>query len=477
MEESRNEKAPAEQDRGEGESSGIHPTTTRQVVKQLTDSGNAERFAEQHQHTVRYVAEWRKWLVWDGRRWKTDATAEAERLTKETVRSIYREAAEADSSEEQKAIGAHANKSGSAASRFNMLRLARSEKLLSIEPYVLDTDPWLLNCQNGTLNLKTLKLQAFRQDDYNTALCPVPFNPSATAPTWERFLSEIFAGNKEMIRFMQRMLGYTLTGSTSEQVLPIFLGEGANGKSTIIETMLSLLGPDYAAKAPSDLIAKTHNKEHPTIKMILRGRRFVAVNETDGGCKLSESIVKELTGGDTISARKMCENFNEFRPTHKLILATNHKPNIEDTDEGTWRRLRLVPFEVTIPPERRDGALLDKLRAELPGILAWCVKGTYAWKDKGLGVPPQVMAATADYRAEEDVLMAFVREHCETGPGMKVPASKLLEAYQRWSGDKAISQRSFGAMLQEHGIGKKTIGGYVFRIGLRLRGDNVGQCV
>ena len=294
------------------------------------------------------------------------------------------------------------------------------------------------------------------------------YDPKADAPRWKLFLKEIFA-ESEMISFVQRLLGYCLTGSTGEQVMPIFWGGGANGKSTIIETMLSLLGHDYTGKAPSDLIARKRNPEHSTVKTILRGRRLVAVNETDDRCRLSEATVKELSGSDTISARRMYEDHRQFHPTHKLILATNHKPEIVGRDNAIWRRIALVPFGIAIPPEKRDPGLLDKLRAELPGILTWCVKGCSVWQRiLGLGVPPGVTTATASYRTEEDTLLAFIAECCETGPDMKVKASELLSVYRKWSGD-AITPKSFGTMLTERGYGSRDPGGIRYRTGLRLR--------
>ena len=274
----------------------------------LTDSGNAERFADQHGDKVRYVYQWGKWLMWDGKRWSLDAMAAVERLGKATIRSIYQIAGGIENETLRKDTASHARKCESADRRSAMLRLARSEMPIPINPETLDINPWLLNCENGTVDLQTGALLGHRREDFMTKMSPVTYDQYAQAPKWLQFLDRVFAGNAETISFLQRLLGYCLTGTVGEQVLPIFYGPGANGKSTLIETILSVFGPDYAAKAPRDLLlAKRH--AHPTELTILHGRRLVVASETEDGCRLAESAVKESTGGDTVTARRMRRGF------------------------------------------------------------------------------------------------------------------------------------------------------------------------
>ena len=254
--------------------------------------------------------------------------------------------------------------------------------------------------------------------------------------------------------FLQRALGYCLTGDVSEQVLLLFYGMGKNGKSTLVNVLLTLLGP-YAMKATSELLMVTRSDRHPTERADLFRKRLVATIETSAGGRLNEVFVKEATGGDPIRARRMREDFWQFDPTHKIILATNHKPEIRGTDYAIWRRMRLVPFTVVIPPEERDGRLSEKLRAEYPGILAWLVQGCLQWQQKGLGEPEEVMQATEDYRHEMDVLEHFLEACCVLQASVSVKASLLYQAYHQWcetSGERSMSQRTFGLRLAERGF-------------------------
>ncbi|KKL48584.1 hypothetical protein LCGC14_2324030, partial [marine sediment metagenome] len=237
------------------------------------------------------------------------------------------------------------------------LKMAMPE--LPITSGKFDVDPWLLNVMNGTIDLRTGARREHRREEFLTKMCPVAFDPDAKAPTWERFLHRIFDGNDVTIQYMQRLCGYCLTGDVSEQILPIFFGKGANGKTTLIETLMAMLGTDYAAKAPRDLLMARRGSPHPTELTVLHGRRLVAAVETEDGCRLAESVVKEVTGSDTITARKLYQNYWQFAPTHKIILATNHTPEVRGRDHAIWRRLALIPFAVTIPERERDLRLLE----------------------------------------------------------------------------------------------------------------------
>jgi putative DNA primase/helicase len=276
----------------------------------------------------------------------------------------------------------------------------------------MDRDPFLLNVENGTLDLRTGKLREYRRGDLITRLAPVRYSSAAEITTWSRVLSEIFRGDAELIHFWQMLCGICLTGDVSPQILPVLYGSGANGKSTILNVLLEILGPDYAMSAPPGLLTLRKGERHPTELAALFGKRLVVDSETAEGAQFNESLVKQLTGGDKISARRMREDFWTFAPSHKILLCTNHKPEIRETKNAIWRRVKLVPFDVAIPQDKQDPRLPEKLRAEYPGILSWCVEGCRDWQENGLHIPKVVEDATQRYRAEQDVLAEFLDSEC-----------------------------------------------------------------
>ena len=282
------------------------PITIQPQGLHLTDTGLAERFAKQHGANVRYLYPWLQWLAWDGKRWNPDCTGIVEQFAKATARSILHEAADEPDGDRCKELTSFALRAESAVRRSAMLRLAQSEPGIPILPDELDRNWWLLNLPNGTLELCDGTLRKHRREDRITKLSPVEYHADAECPTWLQFLADIFRGNVALVNFVQRLLGYCLSGDTSEQILPIFWGTGANGKSTLIGTMLNMLGEDYAIKAANDfLLAK--RTEHPTERADLHGKRLVACVETGEGRRLDETLVKDLTGNDKIRARRMRE--------------------------------------------------------------------------------------------------------------------------------------------------------------------------
>jgi putative DNA primase/helicase len=331
------------------------------------------------------------------------------------------------------------------------LESARSEPGIPVLPGVLDADPFLLNVLNGTLDLRTGQLRPHRREDLITKLAPVRYDEAATCPTWQRSLSRWMHGNEDLIGYLRRVTGYWLTGDVSEQVLWFFHGAGANGKSTFLGTVLAMLG-DYGMQAVSDLLMTKHNETHPTERADLFGRRFVATIETEEGKRMAEALLKQLTGGDKVRARKMRQDFFEFDPRHKIVLAANHKPQVRGTDHAVWRRIKLVPFTVTIPDEEKDKQLPEKLKGELPGVLAWAVAGCLEWQRHGLGEPDEVRQATAAYQAEQDAVAQFVAECCIRQGEARVKVSALFEAYGRWSGDKFMTQPAFNERLRAKGF-------------------------
>lgn len=424
-----------------------------------TDLGNAIRLVNRHGPNIRYVYKWSQWLIWNNRQWLPDQTGEIERLAKDTIINLYAEASAIDgqddaSKSKREALIAHALRSEGKAKIESMIALARSEPGIAIPHEALDREGWLLNCANGTLDLRTGQLREHARTDHLTKFAPVDYNPRAEAPTWRRFLARIFNSDTDLIEFVRRAVGYTLTADISEQCLFFMYGVGKNGKSTFIETLMCLLG-DYALKTPTEsIMARTQGQATNDLAR-LPGARFVVAAEVEEGRRLNESLVKDLTGGDRIVARFLYSELFEFLPTHKLWMYGNHKPVIRGTDEGIWRRMRLIPFTVIIPPDERDPKLLDKLKNELPGILAWAVEGCKQWRDYGLNEPKIIIDSTSRYRAEMDLIGLWLEECCVTGPNFVASASDLYSSYAGWCGDQnetPVTQRRFGLTLTERGF-------------------------
>jgi len=440
-----------------------------------TDTGNAERLADRHGANLRYCYPWGKWLVYDGTRWHVDVRGAVVRLAKNTARSIFEEAKEASSDTAAKELGKWASSSLSEGKLRAMITLAQSEPGIPVLPEELDASPDLLNVPNGTIDFRTGKLREHRREDLITKIAPVEYDPDASAPTWEAFLERALPSG-ELRSFVQRAVGYSATGDTSEQCMFINHGGGANGKSTFQETIAAALG-DYAMRAPTEMLLAKRSDGVPNDVARLKGARFVSASETEEGRRLAESRIKDLTSQDTITARFMKAEWFDFAPTHKLWLSTNHKPEIRGTDAAIWRRIRLVPWKVSIPPAEQDKKLPEKLRSELPGILAWVVRGCLGWRRKGLQAPEEVRQATGDYRSEMDVLAAFLEECCILRSDAMAFAKNLYIAYKEWceaNGEPIEKQRRFGMRLTERGLRRQKVGGVYRWCGVGLRHDGPG---
>jgi P4 family phage/plasmid primase-like protien len=435
-----------------------------------TDLGNARRLVRGHGADFHHCHPWRRDLVFDGRRWREDDTAQAERWTKDTVRRMYAEAAGEENGDRREGLVQHALESEDAKRLRAMVSLARSEPGVPVLPADLDADPFLFNALNGTIDLRTGRLREHRREDLLTKLAPVEYDPDAPCPLWRKFLGRILDGNEDLVAYLQRVVGYGLTGDVSEQSLWFFHGTGANGKSTFLLTVLAMLG-DYGMQAVSDLLLVKNHEAHPTERADLFGRRFVATIETEEGKRLAEALMKQMTGGDKVRARRMRQDFFEFSPTHKIVLAANHKPVIRGTDHAVWRRIKMVPFTVTIPDEEKDKALPEKLKAELPGVLGWAVRGCLDWQRHGLGEPDEVRKATTEYQAEQDTVQGFLNECCFINSDARVKSSALLEAYHEWSGDRLMTAPAFRERLKEKGYSAPTrgTGGAYYWNGLGLQ--------
>ncbi len=438
----------------------------------LTDLGNAKRLVARHGRILRYVFPWKKWLIYDGTRWKKDDSGEIFRLAKDTVAAMYVEAAQADDTEDRKRIAAHAARSESQGKLEAMIALASSEPAIPVSPTQLDADPYRFNVSNGTLDLLTGKLLPHNPEDLISKLAPVTFDPEETAQVWEAFLSRVMGGNADLIGFLQRFIGYCLSADTREQALVVALGPEATGKTTFTEAVQDVLG-DYALTVQFDtfILRERDGARNDVARM--QGARLVTSTEGGEGQRLNEALVKQLTGGDTVSARFLYGEFFDFRPTFKLWLATNHRPRIQETMGAIWRRLKIVPFTVQIPEAERDGRLPEKLRAELPGILNWALAGALAWRRAGLGVPEAVRQATANYREAEDTLAPFIEDRCDLGPTLRASAKDLHAAFLEWAdrnGERGMSKRKFGLRLEEKGLDSfKGTGGTRYWMGIGLR--------
>jgi putative DNA primase/helicase len=334
-----------------------------------------------------------------------------------------------------------------------MLDLANSEPGIPVLPDQLDANPWTLNVLNGAVDLRTGQLWPHRRQDLLTKLAPVAYDPDALCPTWDRFLLEVMNGDQDLVSFLQRAIGYTLTGDTSEQVIFILHGKGANGKSTLLETLRAMLGDDYTVQVRPETLMVKQGDAIPNDIARLKGARLVNARETEEGKRLAEALVKEMSGGDTITARFMRSEFFDFKPEFKLFLAANHKPTIRGTDLAIWRRIRLIPFAVTFAEEQQDKQLPKKLQAELPGILAWAVRGCLGWQVLGgLGTPAAVKQATEEYKSESDTLAAFLDECTIEDPNSETQAKVLYKAYVTWceeGGETPAKQTMFGRKIKE----------------------------
>ena len=444
--------------------------TSPMLAANQTDIGNAERFEAFAGARFRFVHAWGAWLAYDGRRWARDGDGAIVRMARDTLRAMAAQAASMPEGDARSRLENHAIASERASRVSAMLTLAQS--LLPVAVDHLDRELDRLNCHNGTLDLHDGTLQPHGSADLLTRMVPVPFDPTAVCPLWEAFLDRVLGGNRALVEFIQRAVGYSLTGHTTEQVLFLLHGTGANGKSTFVETLRALLG-DYATIADFSTFLRRDSDGARNDLARLVGARFVPAVEADAGAFLAESLVKQVTGGDTITARFLFKEFFDYRPQFKIWLAANHKPNIAGGDHGIWRRIRLVPFTVTIPETERDPNLVARLVEELPGILAWAVRGCLAWRIGGLGLPDAVRSATNSYRDEMDAFAPFLDGCCVAEPSARMTAKDLYGAYQAWcaaNGEKERSQKALGTRLLERGLtkGRGTAGVRIWD-GLRLR--------
>ncbi len=468
-----------------------------------TDSANADAFVIEHGAGYRYVTEWDAWIAWSGKRWELPGargrvmhaamlTARLEymrtkgrlKLLEEEQKPLLLEPQrDADRIEElEAAIKYQRQLLKWHEQSQNVARLEASTKILQTRLVVsmidLDRNPWLFNVSNGTIDLRSSELHDHTPDDLITQISEIEWSDSSACPTWDAFVSTVMGGERDLVSYLQRLVGYSLTSLTREHILAFFYGTGLNGKSTFMQTIKLVFG-EYGCAAPRDLLFQDkHGQRHPDELARLYGKRIAICAEIGEYNRFDEAKIKDLTGGDVVAVRRMRENFWDLTPTHTLFISGNHKPHVDGDDLGIWRRIRLVPWTVTIPPELVDKALPEKLRAELPGILRWAVNGCLEWQRIGLEEPQAVLDATSDYRAESDVLGSFLTGYVIFEPDARVTRMALRERYETWckeSGHLPLGARKVAQRLRERGVvdgkvrdGMRVRDGWA---GVRLKGD------
>ena len=406
-------------------------------IDYATEDGLALAFSHEFAEDWRYCAPWGKWLVWNGVRWNVDKALYVQHLCRKVARvgSLFAEGPKQKS------------RLASAGTMSAIERIVRSEPRHSATVEEWDANPWLLNTPGGIVDLKTGMRGPHNRERRMTKVTTA--TPQGLCPVWRNFLVNVTGGDEELQHYLQRVVGYCLTGDISTHALFFLYGTGANGKSVFVNVVSTVLG-DYAANAPMDTFMETRTDRHPTDLAGLRGARFVSATETEQGRRWNESKIKAITGGDDITARLMHQDFFTYRPQFKLLIAGNHKPAIRNIDEAMRRRMHLIPFTITVPADKRDPLLSDKLLAERDGILAWALEGCLLWQAQGLKQPQSVVQATEEYFEAEDAMGRWVAERCNQGSNYKALTATLFNDWKQWaemSGEYVGTQRRFSDAL------------------------------
>jgi putative DNA primase/helicase len=449
------------------------PSDEDALRKSLTDMGNARRFARLSSHRMRYVPELGSFIVWVGTHWDVDRAGAAIEQAKAVSASIYDEGNTVLNADLRVEIAQFARRSAGEARLNAMLNLARSEPQLVLPVAELDTHRGLLPVQNGTVDLARGVLLPSRREDFSTMVAPVTFDAGAECPLFRTFVYEIMDGNQELVDFLQRVFGYALSGYTDEQCLFFAYGTGANGKSTMFSILREIMGHRYHLVMPSEALMARQGGGGATPELArLPGARVVVTNEVEDGSFLAESLVKLMTGEDRISARHLYQAPFEFVPQFKLFMIGNHKPVIRGDDYGIWRRIVLIPFLVTIPPDRRDPELATKLRGELPGILNWALEGYRTWRTRKLAPPAAVTDAVEEYKQEMDIFGQWVDECCDVHPVAETSAYEAYHVFKNWcglNGLKVWTNVRFGRKAGERYVRERTPKGNIVYRGFRIK--------
>lgn len=420
---------------------------------QTTELRAKEIFVIRFQQELRYVLEAKSFFNYDGTRWMRDGGDVALGMAQTLTSILIRYAGTITDAAQSTLIAKFAIFCESRRVIQAVVILSQSDERMVGRLADFDHDLFLLNTVSGTIDLRTGRIREHRREDMITKITAVSYDAEARCDRWERFLHEIFAGNADVIDFVSRAIGYSLTGDTREELMFIAYGRGANGKSTFLEIVKRTLG-DYATTCDSDVLLARGRRESTNDIARLNGARFVSCVEVNQGRALDESRVKAMTSSDTMTARFLYQEFVEFKPALKLWLGTNYRPEIRGTDDGMWRRLRLIPFNAQFQGVNRDITLAASLVGELPGILAWAVRGCLAWQDRRLDAPAEVDAATNTYRAESDLVGQFIAERCEVRPDAQTGAGALYASYRSWAegcGETPITGTAFGRGMTDRG--------------------------
>ena len=440
----------------------------------LTDAGNAELFAALYGHILRFDHARNRWLIWEEHRWAPDSDGEVRRLAKKAARVRYRTALDIEDLDLRGKTASSAVRSESRQRLDACLALARSEHPIADSGMTWDPDPYLLGVANGVVDLRTGMIRSGHPDDRLTMQVPVQYDVKAECPRWQQFLHQVFQRDEELIGFVQRALGYSLTGSVREQVLFLCYGTGSNGKSVFLDMLRNVLG-DYAMNIPFTVLELQQRPSLTNDLASMAGRRLVTSSETNESTRLNEARIKALTGGDPITARFLYSESFTYEPVAKFWLAVNHLPRVRDDSYGFWRRVRVLPFNEQFTGDDADKGLPFKLLEELPGILNWGVQGALNWRLVGLAPPSAVMTATQAYRKDNDELDGFVADCCVVADGVRAEPGHLFSEYQRWSKEQGILERhrlgsrSFGTRIRERFGDSVSSNGKRYFLGIGLK--------
>lgn len=453
------------------------PTPDSAVTNfELNEFGNMERFVHYYGENFRFCNG--NWMHYDGARWIVDITGEVNRSAVETVRRIIVEAHNCQEEGRRTDLLKHAARSTSNAKVKALIELAQTHKSIAVSPQDFDSDSWLYNTQNHVIDLRTGQPIERSRSLLLTKMAHIAYDPQAGCPTFYSFLERVVPDPADR-KFLQFSVGYTLTGETKEHALFFLSGDGSNGKSTLINIIEQLMG-DYAHKSRAETFMETSRKAgagsaSPHL-LALKGKRLITVSEIGEGDRLNESLIKDMTGDDAIVSRGLYEKYETvFQPTFKVWMYGNHKPNIQGQDEGIWRRVHIIPFNVFIPKEDRNHNLRSELQAEMPGILNWALEGCLLWQKHRLPVTNNIHTATDQYRNEMNVLLPFIEECCIIDASSSIPLNDIHQAYRAWcfeSGEKPLGKINFRSRLEKMGYAAASSGANIrVQTGIRLHQD------
>lgn len=418
-----------------------------------TDAGNAERLAYHRGRDLLWLDDEQAWLAWSGRRWQRASSTRVVDVGIQVARLIYAEAHE--DADDADAIRKWAFESESV-SRLRAMEFLARAKLALPEGQELDAHPWLLNVENGTIDVRGYPLRPHDRRQRITQLAPVRYLEDATCPAWEQFIHWMCCGDNELMMYLQTWAGYCLSGDVGQQVICVLHGStGGNGKSTFATVLRTMLGKDYAAPAPPGFLMRRSHDEHPTSLWSMRGRRLMIASEVDDDARIDAPRLKFLTGEDDLTARGMRQDFAEFRLTTKLMLLTNPRPVFDGADSALVRRFHLVPCDATLTREQRDPTLVGRLLAEKEGILQWALRGAERLWEQGRLIPTTRMLSELDsYRTEMDSFGLWLEERCELAAPYSETSAALYASYTSFITERregVLGKTRWGAKMRTHG--------------------------